>query len=252
MERIKAVAAALALTICSGCAYNVQVSSQSGAAEVMSSKVRHDKAYVVFSDSLATAGKDVKAGFQCSAHKYPMYIGEALQGSLSKTVEAAFPQVVNNGGSIPSSADGIVFKFDLSEFDPRIRFMPGFWVPSADANVDIAIHARVSDQTGKELIATTFRGQGHASEDGTCSVGADALSQAAQKAISNAMENFVDKVINTGALDSAMAPSAESTKQAQASSPMRVPTVAAADGRPTGRLSCVKSFGGMICKNTGQ
>lgn len=208
MAWVKAGAAMLAATVFSGCAYNVQVASQSGASEVMSTKIKQDKAYVVFSDNLVTAGKDVKSGFACGAHKYPMYIGEALQGSLSKTVEAAFPQVVNNGGAVPSTHDGIIFKFDLSEFDPRIRFTPGFWVPSADANVDIAIRARVADKQGKELITTTFRGQGHASEDGNCPVGADALSLAAQKAIANAMESFVDKVINTGALDPVMATSA--------------------------------------------
>jgi hypothetical protein len=200
----KKMAAAAAL---SGCAYNVQVGSQSGAAEVMSTKVRQDKVYVVFSDNLATAGMDVKSGFACGAHKYPMYIGEALQGSISKTVEAAFPHTVNNGSAFPSAGDGMVFKFDLSEFDPRIRFTPGFWVPSADANVDIAIRARVSDRQGKELVATTFRGQGHASEDGSCGIGADALGLAAQKAIANAMESFVDKVINTGVLNTTLATS---------------------------------------------
>ncbi|MDN7873662.1 hypothetical protein QZM26_30165 [Burkholderia multivorans] len=167
----------------------------------MSTKVKQDKAYLVFSDNLATAGKEVKPGFACGAHRYPMYIGETLESSLSKTVEAAYPHAVSNGGSIPASADGLVFKFDLSEFDPRIRFTPGFFVQTADANVDIAIHARVSDKAGKELLATTFRGQGHSSQDGSCGVGADALADAGQKAIANAMENFVDKVINTGALD---------------------------------------------------
>ncbi|CAJ9609585.1 hypothetical protein [Burkholderia pseudomallei] len=243
MAWIKAVTALSAVAMFSGCAYNVPMSSQSGAAEVMSTKVRHEKAYVVFGDSLATAGRDVKSGFVCSAHKYPMYIGEALQGSLSKTVEAAFPQVVNNGGTVPSSADGIVFKFDLSEFDPRIRFTPGFWVPTADANVDIAIRARVSDRTGNELITTTFRGQGHASEDGSCPVGAEALSQAAQKAISNAMESFVDKVINTGALDSTVAPRVESTT----SQPSALTRVSDAS---RGAQSCVRdAFGATICKN---
>jgi hypothetical protein len=136
-----------------------------------------------------------------------MYIGEAIEGSLTKTVEAAYPQAVNNGGSLPAAASGLVFKFDLSEFDPTIRFTPGFFVPTADATVDLAIHARVSDKTGKELIATTFRGQGHSSQDGSCGVGADALAEAGKKAIADAMENFVDKVINTGVLDSVMATS---------------------------------------------
>ncbi|RKT25812.1 hypothetical protein B0G69_1541 [Paraburkholderia sp. RAU2J] len=208
MRLLKAMFVLSAVSVFSGCAYNVQVSSQSGAAEVMSTKVKQDKAYLVFSDNLATAGKEVKPGFACGAHRYPMYIGEPLESSLSKTVEAAYPHVVNNGGSIPTSADGLIFKFDLSEFDPRIRFTPGFFVPTADANVDIAIHARVSDKAGKELLATTFRGQGHSSQDGSCGVGADALADAGQKAIANAMENFVDKVINTGSLDAAMATTA--------------------------------------------
>ncbi|WOD14484.1 hypothetical protein [Paraburkholderia kirstenboschensis] len=198
--------AALAITATvSGCAFNVQVASQSGAAEVMTNKVRQEKAYVVFGDSLVTAGRDVKSGFACGAHKYPMYIGPALQSSISRTVEAAYPNAINTGSQVPSSADGIVMKFDLADFDPRIRFLPGFWVPTADANVDLAIKARLTDAKGKELLTTTFRGQGHASEDGSCPIGADALGQAAQKAIANAMESFVDKVFNTGALDAALA-----------------------------------------------
>lgn len=202
MRWIKPVTALAAVSVFSGCAYNVQVSPQSGAAEVMTTKVKQDKAYLVFSDNLATAGREVKPGFACGAHRYPMYIGQTLENSLSRTLEAAFPHAVRNGGAIPTSGDGLVFKFDLSEFDPRLRFTPGFFVPTADANVDIAMRARVSDKAGKELIATTFRGQGHSSQDGSCEVGADALADAGQKAIANAMENFVDKVINTGILDS--------------------------------------------------
>lgn len=200
----KTFAAVAIVATFSGCAYNVQVASQSGAAEVMTNKVRQEKAYVVFGDSLITASRDVKSGFACGAHKYPMSIGEALQSSISRTVEAAYPNAINNGGQIPSSADGIIMKFDLADFDPRIRFLPGFWVPTADANVDLAIKARLTDAKGKELLTTTFRGQGHASEDGSCPVGADALSEAAQKAIANAMESFVDKVFNTSALDPAL------------------------------------------------
>jgi hypothetical protein len=207
MAWVKMLAAMSAATVFSGCAYNVQVSSQSGAAEVMSTRVRHDQAYVVFGDTLVTAGKDVKSGFICSAHNYPMYIGEALQGSISKTLEAAYPQS-GKSGSVPAQVDGLIFKFDLADFEPRVRFERGFWVPTADATVDIAIHTRVSDRSGKELLATTFRGQGHADEDGNCPVGADALAEAADKAIANAMENFVDKVINTGALDTTTATSA--------------------------------------------
>ena len=44
MAWVKAIAAMSAATVFSGCAYNVQVASQSGASEIMSTKVRQDKA----------------------------------------------------------------------------------------------------------------------------------------------------------------------------------------------------------------
>ena len=199
----KSVAAVGVTAMFSGCAYNVQVASQSGAAEVMTTKVRQEKAYLVFGESITTASREVKAGYACGAHTYPMNIGAPLQSSISKTVEAAYPSAVSNGSTRAASADGITMKFDLTDFDPRIHFVTGFWAPTADANVDLAIRARVTDARGKEVLTTTFRGQGHATTDGTCAVGADALAQASQKAIAGAMESFVDKVINTGALDSA-------------------------------------------------
>jgi hypothetical protein len=201
MTSIKAIAVLAAVSVLAGCAHEVQVSSQSGAAEVMSTKVNQQKAYLVFSNNLVTASKRVKPGFACGAHSYPMAIGDALKSSITQTVNAAYPHAISTGGAIPSTADGVIFKFDLSYFDPTIRFAPGFFVPTADANVEIAIQARVADRTGKELITTTFHGHGRASEDGACGIGADALGDAAKKAIQDAMENFVDKVINTGALD---------------------------------------------------
>ncbi|WP_233884588.1 hypothetical protein [Paraburkholderia flagellata] len=198
---IKAIAILTVVSGLAGCAHEVPISSQSGAAEVMSTKVSQQKAYLVFSSNLMTASKEVKPGFACGAHSFPMAIGDALKSSITRTVGAAYPHSLSTGSAIPSTADGLIFKFDLSDFDPTIRFAPGFLVPTADANVEIAVQARVADKTGKELITTTFHGHGHASEDGACGIGADALGDAAKKAIQDAMENFVDKVINTGALD---------------------------------------------------
>lgn len=200
---MKAIAALGAVSALAGCAYQVQVGPQSGAAEVMSTKVSQQKAYVVFGTNLLTASKDVKSGFVCSAHNYPMAIGDALKSSLTQTVNAAYPHAISSGSAIPSTADGLIFKFDLSDFDPTIRFERGFFVGTADANVEIAVQARVTDKSGKELITTTFHGHGHASQDGACGDGADVLGEAGKRAVQNAMENFVDKVINSGALDAA-------------------------------------------------
>jgi hypothetical protein len=90
MAFTKVMAVLAAASVLAGCAHNVEVSSQSGAAEVMSTRVRQEKAYLVFNDNIASAGKEVKPGFACGAHNYPMYIGEAIEGSLTKTVEARY------------------------------------------------------------------------------------------------------------------------------------------------------------------
>lgn len=196
------VACAITATIAlSGCAYKVDVMSQSGAGEIMATKMSKDNAVVVVGADLAALNRDVKASYLCGAHVYPMFIGTAISRSLSETVEAAYKNTKSGAQFATKNANGIVFKFDLADFDPRLRFSPGFWVPTADANVDIGIRAHISDGTGKELLTTTFRGQGHASVDGGCDAGAQALELAAEQAIRTTMEGFVDKVINTSAID---------------------------------------------------
>ncbi|MFD1556005.1 hypothetical protein ACFSHT_10270 [Paraburkholderia silviterrae] len=180
----------------------------------MSTKATKGSAYIVMSPELSSLGRTVKPGLICGAHSYPIYAGDVIRSSLIKTLEGAYSSV-SASDSLPTAAQGPVFKFDVADFDPRLRFAQGFWSGSADANVDLAIRARVTSPTGAELITTTFRGQGHGSEDGQgCGMGADALSDAAAKAIRSAMENFVDKVINTGALQQ---PIAQTTQAATAS-----------------------------------
>lgn len=209
---ISAFVSAAAVMSLGACTYNVPLSAQSGAAEVMSTKATKGSAYIVMSPELSSLGKTVKPGFACGAHSYPIYAGETIRTSLEKTLEGAYSSV-SASDSLPTSAQGPIFKFDSVDFDPRIRFIPGFWSVEADANVDLAIRARITTPSGAELLITTFRGQGHATQDGQgCGMGADALSEAMTKAVRSAMENFVDKVINTGALQQATAPqSAQAT-----------------------------------------
>lgn len=183
-----------------GCTHDVYVVPQSGAPEVMPSKIRTGKAYAVFGDGLLDASVDVKPGAICRFHDYPMPIGHVLRTSLMQTLKAAYPKVIDSGRSVPNSADGLVFKFELSDFEPTIRFEQTWLVPTIDATVDLSLVAHVYNADGKELITTSFRGHGHAREDGDCFSGDTALSSAAKKAVAGVMENLVDKVINTDAL----------------------------------------------------
>lgn len=204
--KTKLGAVLLAASAMSGCAYNVQVTPQNGSSEVMSTKVSTGRAYVVISDNLATLGKDVKPGFVCRAHSYPLYIGNAVSSSILQTLAGAYGDVKPSGANMPSNADGVVFRFDVADFDPVLRFQQGFFTGTADATVDLAIRARVTDASCKELAVATLRGQGHDSEEGSCPVGADALSRASGKALRSAMENMVDKLVNTDILKPSVRP----------------------------------------------
>jgi hypothetical protein len=200
MIRTVVGSALLAAAVLSGCAINVPVSSQSGASEVMSTRVSKANAHLVISDNLATLGRDVKSSFTCGAYNYPMHMGDAIAQSLSETVGAAYNVIGQTNSTAAADGKSFVFRFDVADFDPQLHFIRGFWTLTADANVSLGIRARISTGDGQELLTTTFRGQGHGTEDGGCPAGSAALSRAASKALQDAMESFVDKAINTGVL----------------------------------------------------
>ncbi|WP_156914548.1 hypothetical protein [Cupriavidus sp. amp6] len=183
----------------SGCAYQGHVASTSAGYEVRPDRVSKGKAYVYVTQDVATLEKTVKPGFICSAHSYPLEAGTALKSSIIKTMEAAYKDVIPVTSVGAAGKDGPLYSFSLDEFTPRLRFAQGFWTGTADATVEIAFKTAAIEPSGKDMARTTVRGFGQDSQEGTCDVGAQALTTAAEKAIRVALENFVGKVINPAA-----------------------------------------------------
>jgi hypothetical protein len=188
------------LPLLAACAHEVPLTAQTGGSEVMTSKVSKHPAQVIVSQDILGAAPVVKPGYLCGAHSYPLNIGPIITQSLQRTLESAFSRVEVSPTPVATAPDAVVFKFDLESLDPRVRFIPGFWSGTADSSVDIGIRVHVTKADGSELITSIFRGQGHDTEDGACPVGAQSLERASEQAIRSAMENLVDKVINTDAL----------------------------------------------------
>lgn len=179
-----------------GCAHKAEVGSTSAAYEVRRDRVQQTKAYVAVSNDLANLEKIVKPGQICGAHNYPLSAGPAIKTSIVRTVSAAHQSVVPVQTASESAKDGVLYTFALDDFNPRLRFQPGFFSATADASVELSIRTTAVSSDGRELATTTVRGFGQESVEGDCPVGAEALSKATEKAVRVTLENFVARVIN--------------------------------------------------------
>lgn len=186
------------VALASGCAHQANVVSTSAGYEVRSDKVNNGKAYVYISQDLDSLERIVKPGHICGAHTYPLDAGPAVRASIMKTMEAAYKQVISVPSRSAAQSDAPMFAFSLDEFNPRLRFVPGFWSATADSSVEMAIKTSTTGIDGKEVSSATVRGFGQDSVDGGCETGADILAKSTQKAIRVTLENFVARVINTG------------------------------------------------------
>ncbi|BEP59391.1 hypothetical protein GmRootV118_66350 [Variovorax sp. V118] len=194
IARLAGVCAGALLIV--GCAHRAEVGSTSAAYEVRRDRVQSSKAYVAVSSDLATLEKTVKPGHICGPHNFPVALGPAIKTSIVRTVSGAHSSVVPISTASEAGRDGVLYTFALDDFNPRLRFQPGFFVPTADASVEISIKTTAVSADGRELATTTVRGFGQESLDGQCPVGAEALGKATEKAIRVSLENFVARVIN--------------------------------------------------------
>ena len=179
-----------------GCAHPVDVGSTSAAYEVRRDRVQPTKAYVAISGDLATLERNVKPGYVCGSHSYPVAAGSSVKTSIVRTVSAAHSSVVTVQNAGEAGKDGVLYIFALDDFNPRLRFQQGFFSLTADASVELSMKTTAISPEGRELATTTVRGYGQESVEGPCPAGAEALGKATEKAVRVSLENFVARVVN--------------------------------------------------------
>lgn len=181
------------------CAYSGHIQSVSGAAEVMPTRRVDADAAIRVAPELSAISKKVNTGFVCSAHNYTLNMGGALADSIMRTLEGSFKSVVR-ADSPNENPQAYFLDFSLDEFSPRLRFNPGFWIATPEANTEISIRVRASRPGSGPIFQTTLRGQGHDEGSGGCGEGMPVVEEATREAMQRAMDDLAQKLINSRAL----------------------------------------------------
>jgi hypothetical protein len=189
------------LLVLSACSINTTVAPTGApAADVMNSRVIESPTSVFIAPDVTGLRKEVAiSGYTCSAWSFPMSVGPGLAETLRLANGAAIKHLVP-GGTATTPADGAAYHITVTMdgFEPRVSVAPQFWSGLANASAEITMRARVIDAKGMEILKTIVAGEGSAEETGDCPAASGALSTATGKAVKRVVENYVEKVINTG------------------------------------------------------
>jgi hypothetical protein len=92
-------------------------------------------------------------------------------------------------------------EFRLESFESVLGYMSGTWTGSAHAESSMNLSFKVRGPDGSELLSTSVAGDGSAIRSGGCDQGSVVLSESASKAIEEAVQTFVYKVIDSRLLE---------------------------------------------------
>lgn len=188
-----------------GCTYQaVAIKTAVPAGEIRVDRIRDVHATVVTNFANENLNKNArKPGLACTAHNYPVDIEAALRRSIGIIMDSSFAsyESVNSIAGASNKNQSYTFIFDIQEYEPVFSYSSGFFSGTALGRVTLTSRVTVLDKDGKEILRTTVSGSGHAEADGGCNKGSEALSMAATKSISDMLEKFVYKVINSDQLN---------------------------------------------------
>lgn len=182
------------------CAFQAPVEpTVAGAAMVMPSRVSNAPLLLVMADDATTPTRTVRpTGLACSAHTYPLAIGDALNSSIRRATMAAFPNMRTGGINEPTRPGEARILVRPDSMTTRLMFLPGFWQATASANVEFALNVEATGVSGRETYRGLVIGTGNEEQPGDCPGGGPALGAAASTALRRITQDYVSKVINSG------------------------------------------------------
>ncbi len=195
----------LYVLIFSGCAYNVKPISMP-ALQIYSS---YDEKIpgtwvVIIDDSAKNVVREISASsYVCSAHKYPINIGDTIAISIKRTMDSIFENVIERS-NMPTSdelqqidAQGTVL-VKMDTFEPRLRCSMGFWSGSCTASTDIEFGVIVRGQQGR-LFATSVSDSATTDGDSgvACEGAANVLGESISKSVREALERMGERLSNS-------------------------------------------------------
>jgi hypothetical protein len=159
-----------------------------------------------FAPDVADLQQSVKfASYMCSAWSFNTDVASAVMDSFRSTNAAGFSNIVAGGSPAqPAPGAGYNVAVSLDNFQARVSAAPGFWSATMNATSEISLRVSVTDAAGNQLLRTIVDGEGSADVSGGCPEGSQAVSDAVAKAVKRVTENYADKVINSGVLQTAI------------------------------------------------
>jgi hypothetical protein len=188
-----------------GCTYqSVAVSTAVPAEDVTAERVQNIQVdYFVDVADEFEAIESKRIGRICTAHKYPLNVVPAVNESIDGVLKSAFAESRRHDAPVTPAAEGSQYamEFRLESFESILGYMSGTWTGSAHAESSINLSFTVRGPDGSELLSTSVAGDGSAIRSGGCDQGSVVLSESASKAIEEAVQTFVYKVIDSRLLE---------------------------------------------------
>jgi len=180
-----------------GCSYNVAVrTAQAGNIySIHDSKIPGKYALQVTGLDYCCRMEVRPSSYICGAHNFPVNASEAIKWSIQHTLSLVFENVDLNDGQ------GNVITISVNRFDPKLRFVPGFWSGQASSTVEIGIDVKAM-RNGKVVLNTAVFAERTRDGDAGpfCSGGAEVIAEAIASATREAMERLAERLSNNPAL----------------------------------------------------
>lgn len=166
--------------------------------------------YALYVSGEGFTGNVKPTGMTCAAHHFPLNVEAPFKESVVKTMQ----QLVENVEVVdrPLTSDEltrsgkrgmIIVRADTMV--ARIQFVEGFWSATGDANVELSANMSVDSSVGR-VLGTTADGSGNAQSDAgaMCGGGANAIGQAAEKAMKQLLGQLGERLSNSPRLRAAV------------------------------------------------
>lgn len=205
------IAVCLLSFIVSSCAYNVQPVSTKALNIYSAYEEKIPGAYALIIDnSVRNVNREIApVSYVCSAHRYPIVVGDSLAISVKQTLESVFEQVIEQS-TLPSNESLSKLRLNgtvlvkLDDFSPRILCTQGFFAGTCTANTDISFGVTVRG-VSETLLATAASGSKTAdgSAGGACGGGAEVIADSITRATREALERLAERLSNSPRLRAA-------------------------------------------------
>jgi len=156
---------------------------------------------LIIDDNIKGLTKVVKmSSYACSAHTYPMSVGDPLAQSIRNATRSAFEDAMemSSGGKLAEGIAGTII-YRLEDFNPKLSCSEGFWTINCASTTEIGMSVMVRDNSGKVILNTAASASRSADGEAgsTCDKAGNLVAESFTKATKEVLERLLERVSNS-------------------------------------------------------